>query len=82
MAARPSPLTRSVNRFGQQVKERQCCDQLALSDGDTSIEQVFVGLEPLHQFAPILEQKHKNSDSDKDEQRESSPGVQSDGTSD
>jgi hypothetical protein len=59
-----------------------CCNQVALLNADTSIEQVFVGLEPLHQFAPILEQKHKNSDSDKDEQRESSPGVQSDGTSD
>lgn len=33
-------------------------------------------LEPLHQFAPVLQQKDKNSDSDNDEQRELFPALQ------
>jgi hypothetical protein len=49
--------------------------QVALSDADTSIEQVFVSLEPLHQYAPVFQQKRKNSDSDNDEQRELSPAL-------
>ena len=35
-----------------------------------------MSLEPLHQFAPVFQQKHKNSDSDQDEQRELSPVPQ------
>ena len=49
--------------------------QVALSDAGTSIQQVFVSLEPLHQYALVFQQKRKNSESDNDEQRELSPAL-------
>ena len=41
-----------------------------------------MGLEALHQFALMPQQEDRNSDSDNDEQRELSPALQPDGTSD